>query len=45
MNAGMKRAMNPENLGTRIMWNGALDQKIWALEACRGKQSFQEVLG
>jgi hypothetical protein len=31
-----------ENLGARIIENGALDEKIWALEAFRGKQSFQE---
>jgi hypothetical protein len=32
--------MNSENLGTRIMENGALDQKIWALKAFRGKTVF-----
>jgi hypothetical protein len=32
--------MNFEHLGTRIMENGALDQKIWALEAFRGKIVF-----
>jgi hypothetical protein len=29
--------MNSENLGARIMENGAWNQKIWALEAFRGK--------
>jgi hypothetical protein len=29
--------MNSENLGTRIMQNRALDQKISDLESCRGK--------
>jgi hypothetical protein len=33
MNARIERAMNSENLGARIMGNGALDQKILALEA------------
>jgi hypothetical protein len=28
MNARIERAMNSENLGARIMGNGALDQKI-----------------
>jgi hypothetical protein len=32
--------MNSENFDVRIMWNGALDKKIWALEACRGKTVF-----
>jgi hypothetical protein len=32
--------MNSENLGVRIRENGALDQKIWALEAFRGKMVF-----
>jgi hypothetical protein len=36
----MGRAMNFENLGTRTMPNGAVDQKIWALEAFRGKTIF-----
>jgi hypothetical protein len=45
MNAGMERAMNSENLGARIMENGALYQKIWALKVLGAKQSFQEVLG
>jgi hypothetical protein len=35
MNA--KQAMSSENLGVRITENGALDQKIWALKALRGK--------
>jgi hypothetical protein len=34
--------MNSEHLGTRITENGALDQKIWALEAFRGKMVFLE---
>jgi hypothetical protein len=29
MNARIERATNYENLGARIMENGALDQKIW----------------
>jgi hypothetical protein len=40
MNARIKRAMNSKKLGARIMRNGALDQKIWALEAFREKQYF-----
>jgi hypothetical protein len=32
--------MNSENLGTRITENGALDRKIWALEALKGKIVF-----
>jgi hypothetical protein len=40
MNAGMERATNSENLGAKIMENGALDQNIWALEAFRGKTVF-----
>jgi hypothetical protein len=36
----MQSAMNSENMGARIMENGALDQKIWALEAFRGKAFF-----
>jgi hypothetical protein len=40
VNAGIERAMNSENLGARITRNRALDQKIWALEACRGKTIF-----
>jgi hypothetical protein len=32
MNAGMERLMNSKNLGARNAENGALDQKIWALE-------------
>jgi hypothetical protein len=40
MNARIERAMDSENLGVRIMRNGALDQKIWALEAFGGKTIF-----
>jgi hypothetical protein len=40
MNARIERAMNYENSGARIMWNGALDQKIWVLEAFRVKMVF-----
>jgi hypothetical protein len=32
--------MNSENLGARGMKNGALDRKIWALEAFNGKTIF-----
>jgi hypothetical protein len=32
--------MNSEILGARIRENRALDQKIWALEAFRGKMVF-----
>jgi hypothetical protein len=32
--------MNSENLGTRIMENRASNEKIWALEAFRGKMVF-----
>jgi hypothetical protein len=35
--ARIERLMNSENLGTRITENGALDRKIWALEALKGK--------
>jgi hypothetical protein len=40
MNAGMERAMNSENVGTRIMENGAPDQKygLWRLSGA--KQPF-----
>jgi hypothetical protein len=34
---------NSENLGVRITENGALDRKIWALEAFRGKMVFSGV--
>jgi hypothetical protein len=40
MNARIERAKNSENLGLRIEENGALDQKIWALESFRGKMVF-----
>jgi hypothetical protein len=40
MNVGMKRAMNSETLGARIIRNRALDQKIWAFEVFRGKTVF-----
>jgi hypothetical protein len=40
MNARIERAMNSENLGTRIAESEALNQKIWALEAFRGKTVF-----
>jgi hypothetical protein len=32
--------MNSVNVGARIMRNGDLDQKIWAMEAFRGKMVF-----
>jgi hypothetical protein len=38
--ARIERAMNSENLGARIMRNGALNKKIWALKAFRGKMVF-----
>jgi hypothetical protein len=40
MNARIERMMNSENLGARIMWNGALDRKMWALEAFKGRTVF-----
>jgi hypothetical protein len=40
MNAWIERVMNFENLGARILANGACNQKIWALEAFRGKTVF-----
>jgi hypothetical protein len=40
MNARIETVMNSENLGARIMENGAWNQKIWALEAFRGKTVF-----
>jgi hypothetical protein len=33
-------AMNSENLGAIIKENEALDKKIWALEAYRGKTAI-----
>jgi hypothetical protein len=45
MNARIEREMNSENLGARIKRNRALDQKIWALEACRGKTVFSRGSG
>jgi hypothetical protein len=45
MNATIERAMNSEDLGTRIAENGAWNQKICALEAFRGKTVFWKVLG
>jgi hypothetical protein len=40
MNARIERAINSDNLGVRITENGALGQKIWALEAFKGKTVF-----
>jgi hypothetical protein len=40
MNARIERAMNSENLGARIMGNGVLDHRIWALEALKGEMAF-----
>jgi hypothetical protein len=40
MNARIEGVLNSENLGTKIMENRGLDQKIWALEAFRGKMVF-----
>jgi hypothetical protein len=37
MIARIERAVNSKNLGAGIMWNRDLDQKIWALEALKGK--------
>jgi hypothetical protein len=45
MNARIERAMNSEDLGTRIAENGASNQKICALEAFRGKTAFLEGAG
>jgi hypothetical protein len=45
MNARPERVMNSENLGARITCNEALDQKIRALEACRGKIVFSRGSG
>jgi hypothetical protein len=45
MNARIGRVMNFENLGTRIMENKALDQKIWLWKLSGAKRSFYEVLG
>jgi hypothetical protein len=39
-NARIEKAVNSENLGTRITENEAWNQKIWALEAFRGKMVF-----
>jgi hypothetical protein len=43
MNAIIERVVNSENLGARITENGALDQKMWAIEAFRGKMVFSVV--
>jgi hypothetical protein len=40
MNARIEKLMKSENLGPRIMRNGTLDQKIWALEVFKGKTVF-----
>jgi hypothetical protein len=40
MNARIERAVNSENLGIRITENEAWNQKIWDLEAFRGKTVF-----
>jgi hypothetical protein len=32
--------MNSKNLGARIMENEAVDRKVWALEAFKGKTVF-----
>jgi hypothetical protein len=45
MNARIKRVMNYENLGTRIMENRARDRKIWALEAFKGNTTFSRGFG
>jgi hypothetical protein len=45
MNTRIERAMNSENLGTRITENGALDQKIWGLEAFGGGMVFSRGSG
>jgi hypothetical protein len=44
MNPRIERVMNSENLGARIVQNGALDQNIWALVASRAKRSFLKVM-
>jgi hypothetical protein len=40
MNARIERVVNSENLSARIVENGGWNQKIWALEAFRGKMVF-----
>jgi hypothetical protein len=40
MNAEMERMMNSEIFGAEMIENGALDRKIWALEALKGKTVF-----
>jgi hypothetical protein len=47
MNARIERVMNSENLGARIMENGALDQKMWLWKLSGAKQSsgIFEVVG
>jgi hypothetical protein len=37
MNAWIERMMNSENLGVKNVETGALDGKIWSLEAFNGK--------
>jgi hypothetical protein len=39
-NARIERSINSENLGTTIAENGSWNQKIWTLEAFRGKTIF-----
>jgi hypothetical protein len=43
MNARIERMVNAMNLSVRITENRALDQKIWAMKAFRGKTVFSGV--
>jgi hypothetical protein len=43
MNARIERMVNAMNLSVRITVNRALDQKIWAMKAFRGKTVFSGV--
>jgi hypothetical protein len=45
MNARIERAMNSKNFGARITKNGALDQKLRALEVIRGKMTISGCFG
>jgi hypothetical protein len=40
MNGRIERVVDSKILGARITENRALDRKIWALEAFRGKMFF-----
>jgi hypothetical protein len=45
MNAQLERMIKSENLGARITEKGALDRKIWALKALKGRTVIFEGSG